>query len=183
MRVYTKKGDAGQTSLVNGERVDKWDDRVEAYGSVDELSAFLALLADDMRSDDALTEFVAELDAVGSVLMSLEAHLAAGDNCHYPLPTLKDSSISNLEASIDSMQAKLPQIDKFTIPGGCKLVSMCHVCRTICRRAERRIALVSSTYDTPPFVGIYINRLSDYLYLLGRTLASHLQAEEILWIP
>ncbi|MFI3328642.1 MAG: cob(I)yrinic acid a,c-diamide adenosyltransferase [Rikenellaceae bacterium] len=183
MKVYTKQGDSGTTSLVGGERVTKWDSRVEAYGTVDELAAFVALLADKMRTDEGLKPFVAELDSFGSVLMSLEAHLAAGERCEYKLPTLSDKPILTMERSIDSMQEKLPAITKFTIPGGCETASMCNVCRTICRRAERRVAEVCSIFAIDPLVGATLNRFSDYLYLLGRTTAAHYNAEEILWIP
>ncbi len=183
MKVYTKTGDKGTTSLIGGERVEKWDDRVEAYGCVDELAAFIALLADKMRNDNELKEQTEELDKLGSVLMSVESHLAAGDKCQYKLPTLSNKSITMMEQSIDKMQAKLPAIQKFTIPGGCELNSLCNVCRTVCRRAERRVALVCSKHTINEYIPAILNRLSDYLYLLGRTIAVHCKVDEILWIP
>lgn len=183
MKVYTKGGDSGTTALINGDRVKKYDDRVEAYGTVDELSAFLALLGDKMRPDSTLTTYVSDIDRINSMLMNLEAHLAAGDPIKYPLPEVSSTSIEYLELRIDKMQSALPTIMKFTIPGGCKLSSLSHVCRTICRRAERRTAVVMESYTIEPNVAKYLNRLSDYLYLLSRTLTAHCQVEEILWIP
>ncbi|MFI3247921.1 MAG: cob(I)yrinic acid a,c-diamide adenosyltransferase [Rikenellaceae bacterium] len=183
MKVYTKCGDKGTTALVNGDRVKKYDDRVEAYGTVDELSAFLALLGDKMRANDGLGRYVDDINKINSMLMNIEAHLAAGEPVKYPLPEVSDKSIEELEQSIDHMQSMLPTIMKFTIPGGCELNSLSHVCRTICRRAERRVAVVIEQYTIEPNVATYINRLSDYLYLLGRTLTKHCEAEEILWIP
>lgn len=183
MKVYTKTGDKGTTSLIGGERVAKWDDRVEAYGTVDELSAFLALLADKMRADKELAMYVTELDNLGSTLMTIEAHLAAGENCEHKLPALSDATTIRLERGIDEMQERLPAITKFTIIGGCELNSLCNVCRTICRRAERRVAQVCDSYNIDSNVATTLNRLSDYLYTLGRTLAMHCKAEELLWLP
>lgn len=183
MSVYTKTGDKGTTSLSSGERVSKYDIRVEAYGTVDELSAFLALLGDKMRSHDTLRHHVTNIDQINRVLMAVEAHLAAGDNCKYPLPEVTDATIDILESEIDTMQDALPAIQKFTIPGGCKLSSLCHVCRTVCRRAERRAIVVTEEHTVDANVVRYLNRLSDYLYLLGRTLTVHCGAKEILWIP
>ncbi|MFI3305447.1 MAG: cob(I)yrinic acid a,c-diamide adenosyltransferase [Rikenellaceae bacterium] len=183
MKVYTKTGDKGTTALVSGERVAKYDERVEAYGTVDELTAFLALLADKMRGVEALRNYTSSIDYINSVLMSVEAHLAAGDNCKYPLPEVSDKSIGALEAEIDRMQAELPALTNFTIPGGCKLNSLSHICRTVCRRAERRAIVVAESHPLDANVLIFLNRLSDYLYLLGRTLTRHCGVEEMLWVP
>ncbi len=183
MKIYTKSGDRGTTALISGERVDKHDDRVEAYGTVDELTAFIALLSDKMRGDDELNAFSAELDNINSILMNVEAHLAAGDNNKYPLPEVSDQDVEALESSIDEMQSQLPSIMKFTIPGGCELNSLSHVCRTVCRRAERRSIVVAQQHTLDANVLRYLNRLSDYLYALGRTLTIRCGAEEVLWNP
>lgn len=183
MRIYTKSGDSGTTALISGERVEKYDDRVEAYGTVDELTAFVALLSDKMRDAELLQPFSAELDGINSILMNVEAHLAAGDGNDYPLPELSDLDINFLEERIDQMQGDLPSITKFTIPGGCELNSLSHVCRTICRRAERRSIVASTNHAIEPNVLRYLNRLSDYFYILGRTLSVSCGAEEVLWIP
>ncbi len=181
MKVYTKTGDKGTTALVSGERVSKYDDRVEAYGTVDELTAFMALLSDKMRHDQSLNDYIAMNERINSMLMNVEAHLAAGDENQYPLPAVSDRAIEELEQGIDKMQGELPAITKFTLPGGCKLNSLCHVCRTICRRAERRAILVAESHSMDENVVKYLNRLSDYLYLLGRTMTLHCGANEIFW--
>lgn len=183
MKVYTKGGDKGRTSLIGGERVLKNDCRVEAYGSVDELIAFTALLADKLASDDKFAAIVAELRGVESQLMVAAALLAVGDGGADKVSSLKSSASQDLEQSIDRMQEALPQITKFTIPGGDVRCSLCHVCRTVCRRAERAAICASQEYDIDKEVTIYLNRLSDYFYLLGRTITQMASVEEILWIP
>ncbi len=183
MKVYTKTGDKGTTSLVGGERVAKNDLRVEAYGTVDELTAFAALLSDKMRTNALTAELSEDINRINSVLMSVEAHLAAGDQVSFKLPVLSDSSIAFLESRIDTMQAEVPAIAKFTIPGGHEFVSLSHVCRTVCRRAERCSIAASEQYKIDDFCVTYLNRLSDYFYLLGRVITARLEVEETLWIP
>ena len=161
MKIYTKTGDQGTTSLVGGERVFKTDERVEAYGSVDELTAFVALLTDHLRGDVGLEPRVWELARIASQLMTVAATLAVG------------------EGGAD----KVKPITKFTIPGGHRVVSLCHVCRTVCRRAERAALRADAKYGVAPEVLMYLNRLSDYFYLLGRTLTEYFSVEETLWIP
>lgn len=183
MRVYTKTGDKGMTSLIGGERVFKCDERVEAYGSVDELSAFVALLTDRLRPDAALASLVEELNSILSRLMTVEALLAAGEGGRDKVAPLAPECVAWLEACIDTMQAALPPIDKFTIPGGHEAVSLCHVCRTVCRRAERAALRADQRYGVDATALVWLNRLSDYFYLLGRTLTAHYRVEETLWIP
>lgn len=183
MKVYTKTGDKGMTSLIGGERVFKTDERVEAYGSVDELAAFTALLADNMRADAALTVDVDDLNRILSRLMSVEALLAVGESGSDKVAPLAPETISWLEERIDALQESLKPIDKFTIPGGNAVVSMCHVCRTVCRRAERAALRADAKYGVDPTVLVWLNRLSDYFYLLGRSLTTRYAVEEVLWIP
>ena len=183
MKVYTKTGDKGMTSLIGGERVFKCDERVEAYGSVDELSAFVALLTDRLRPDAALASHVEELNRILSRLMTVEALLATGEGGRDKMAPLAPECVAWLEACIDSMQAALPPIDKFTIPGGHEAVSLCHVCRTVCRRAERAALRADQRYGVDATALVWLNRLSDYFYLLGRTLTAHYRVEETLWIP
>ncbi len=183
MRVYTKTGDKGMTSLIGGERVFKCDERVEAYGSVDELSAFVALLTDRLRPDAALASHVEELNRILSRLMTVEALLATGEGGRDKMAPLAPECVAWLEACIDTMQAALPPIDKFTIPGGHEAVSLCHVCRTVCRRAERAALRADQRYGVDATALVWLNRLSDYFYLLGRTLTAHYRVEETLWIP
>lgn len=171
------------TSLIGGERVFKCDERVEAYGSVDELSAFVALLADRLRPDAALASHVEELNRILSRLMTVEALLATGEGGRDKMAPLAPECVAWLEACIDTMQAALPPIDKFTIPGGHEAVSLCHVCRTVCRRAERAVLRADQRYGVDATALVWLNRLSDYFYLLGRTLTAHYRVEETLWIP
>lgn len=171
------------TSLIGGERVFKCDKRVEAYGSVDELSAFVALLADRLRPDAALASHVEELNRILSRLMTVEALLATGEGGRDKMAPLAPECVAWLEACIDTMQAALPPIDKFTIPGGHEAVSLCHVCRTVCRRAERAALRADQRYGVDATALVWLNRLSDYFYLLGRTLTAHYRVEETLWIP
>lgn len=183
MKVYTKQGDKGLTSLIGGERVFKTDVRVEAYGTVDELVAFVALLADKLSGDSLFAEQTSQLRSIESQLMTVEALLAVGEGGEDKVAPLKEEATAALEGSIDAMQATLPAITKFTIPGGDERISMCHICRTVCRRAERMALQVSHKHDLDEDVLAYLNRLSDYFYLLGRTITHLTQTEEILWIP
>ena len=171
------------TSLIGGERVFKCDERVEAYGSVDELSAFVALLADRLRPDAALASHVEELNRILSRLMTVEALLATGEGGRDKMAPLAPECVAWLEACIDTMQAALPPIDKFTIPGGPEAVSLCHVRRPVRRRAERAALRADQRYGVDATALVWLNRLSDYFYVLGRTLTAHYRVEETLWIP
>ena len=165
-KVYTKTGDKGTTSLVGGERVSKIDERVEAYGTV------------------GLAEYLGDLDRVASQLMSVAALLAVGHGGEGKLPDISPEAIGYLEERIDAMQSRVRPITKFTIPGGHPTVSLCHVCRTVCRRAERaslRAAALHPTISANTLA--YLNRLSDYFYLLGRALTEYYKVEETLWRP
>ena len=184
MRIYTKTGDTGKTSLIGGERVNKYDVRVEAYGNVDELMSFVALLGDNLRTDVSLADIVEDTLRINSQLMTVASLLAVGAGGEGKIQPLKPEAVEYLESRIDAMQAEVPPITKFTIPGGDARVSMCHVCRTVCRRAERcavRAADETGAIDTTAL--IFLNRLSDYLYALGRVLTEQFEIEEILWRP
>lgn len=194
MKIYTKTGDKGTTSLIGGERVSKTDLRVEAYGTVDELTAFLALLADTLCHDERCTavcsigsvlneRIVDELHRIESQLMSVAALLAIGKGGEGKVAPIAEERVVELEEAIDRMQAEIPAITKFTIPGGHRAVSLSHVCRTICRRAERAALRAAEITAVDESVFRYLNRLSDYLYNLGRLLTERLRVEEILWIP
>lgn len=183
MKIYTRTGDKGMTSLIGGERVFKTDERVEAYGTVDELSAFVALLCDTIRDDVQSAATVDELNRILSRLMTVEALLATGQEGGDKVAPLPAESIAWLEERIDAMQEALPPIDKFTVPGGHRAVSLCHVCRTVCRRAERAALRADHRYGVDPAPLAWLNRLSDYFYLLGRTLTSRYEVEETLWVP
>lgn len=189
MKIYTKSGDKGTTSLIGGERVPKYDLRVEAYGTVDELSAFIALLTDKLsetsfptEASPRVAEFIEELVTIESRLMSVAALLAVGHGAK-PVDPISEEAIEALERSIDRMQEQLKPITFFTIPGGHTLCSLCHVCRTVCRRAERAALRASVSYTVESSAMRYLNRLSDYLYTLGRTFTELLNVEERLWQP
>ena len=183
MKIYTKTGDNGTTSLIGGERVKKYDLRVEAYGSVDELTAFIALLSDVLSEDERTEHIPAELATIESQLMSVAALLAVGRGGEDKVAPISEERIAMLEEAIDRMQAELPAITKFTIPGGHRALSLCHVCRTVCRRAERAALHVADIAEVDTSATIYLNRLSDYLYTLGRVVTERLKVEEKLWIP
>ena len=184
MKVYTKSGDKGFTSLIGGERVSKTDIRVEAYGTVDELIAYIALLGDKLSADDVFENSVTQLRKIESELMTVSAMLAIGQGGEDKVKAISDESTERLEQEIDAMQATLPQITKFTIPGGDERLSLCHICRTVCRRAERASIRATHEHDNISTLSVtYLNRLSDYLYLLGRTITLKANVEEILWIP
>ena len=183
MKVYTKTGDNGTTSLIGGERVPKFDERVEAYGATDELTAFTALLCDELRGRGDMTDIVADLESVESRLMTVSALLAVGKGGEGVVPPLKDEDIQMLENKIDAMQAEVSQIAKFTIAGGCREVSLCHVCRTVCRRAERAALRADALHGVDKTALVWLNRLSDYFYLSGRLLTERLGIEERLWKP
>ena len=183
MKLYTTGGDKGRTSLIGGERVRKTDLRVEAYGTVDELQANIAYLADMMMHEEKLAPYVEDCRKLCSLLMTACSLLAVGANCDYSLPQITAEDVAWLEGRIDALQSELKPVEKFTIPGGCALASFCHICRTVCRRAERRAIEAAENYEVCPTLLMLLNRLSDYLYALCRTITERLGAEEVLWQP
>lgn len=184
MKIYTKTGDHGSTSLVGGQRTGKDDPRVEAYGTVDELTAVIAYLRDSMDESDGETATLrGELRRIINTLMSVETLLATGENSPHKIDDIPQGEIDWLESRIDVMGSRLEPLTRFTIPGGHPLVSLAHVCRTVCRRAEREAVRASREHSIPDSVFAYLNRLSDYLYQLGRTLSAVLGAEELVWEP
>ena len=162
MAVYTKKGDRGDTSLIGGERVRKCDARVEAYGTLDELSAFVGVLHDQC-ADNA--ELQAKLMHIQRNLFTVEAVLACSES--HTVEGLKKEEVKGLELAIDAIEKLLPPLRSWVIPGGDLAASYCHVCRTICRRAERRAVEIGATGTELQ----YLNRLSDYFFVLARKLA------------
>lgn len=184
MNIYTKCGDKGRTSLIGGERVCKDDTRVDAYGTVDELSAAIAYLRDCLPSDKApFAIFRSDILAVQEKLMNVEALLCACGETVKKIPGLTDADTLWLEERIDEIDRTLKPLERFTIPGGHPLVSWAHMCRTICRRAERTAVKASHEYEVPENAIKFLNRLSDYLYVLGRKLSEELGAEELYWEP
>lgn len=177
-RIYTKTGDQGQTALFGGRKVPKSHLRVDAYGTVDELNSFIGLLRDG-TTDTHIRHVLFE---VQHRLFTVGAHLASDPEKPLPTPDLLLDDIQLLEHEIDSMDAQLPPLRNFILPGGHTTVSNCHVCRTVCRRAERLVVALSESGEPVEAVVLqYLNRLSDYFFMLSRKLAQDLSAEEVVW--
>ena len=180
MKIYTKKGDKGQTGLIGGSRVSKNDLRINAYGTVDELNAHVGLLRD--LTDDR--ELKSNLIDIQDRLFTAGSLLAVGEKgTKMKLPEIHEADIHCLESWIDGMDKLLPQMKSFVLPGGHVAVSTCHIVRTVCRRAERLIVELSNQVEVSPLIVAYFNRLSDYFFTLSRKLSMDLNAEETPWIP
>ncbi|MDN3669881.1 cob(I)yrinic acid a,c-diamide adenosyltransferase [Echinicola jeungdonensis] len=178
MKVYTKSGDKGTTSLLGGERVSKGDLRIEVYGTVDELNAFLGLIRDYEESQNRKTF----LKSIQDKLFTIGADLANRDK-QAKNPVILEKDITELEKAIDEMEEVLPPLKKFILPGGHPLVSYCHIARTVCRRAERRVISLNEQEQVAEAIIKYLNRLSDYLFVLGRMISKELNTEEVTWEP
>lgn len=167
-KVYTKKGDEGTTGLVGGHRVKKTNSRIEAYGTVDELSANLGMLASFMKDGEDKTLII----KIQRNLFTICSYLATDKTKTELAPsfTLDPNEITILEEEIDTINAGIPPLASFILPGGSHVAAMAHVCRTVCRRAERRIFFLNETTELDPEVLQYMNRLSDYLFVLARKL-------------
>jgi len=177
-RIYTKTGDTGETGLFGGSRVLKSHARVDAYGTVDELNAFIGLLHDSL-DDEPVRELLRQIQ---HRLFSIGATLASDPAGEYAVPTdIRDTDISLLENSMDAMDEHLPELKNFILPGGYPTVSLCHVCRTVCRRAERLVVALHEHDPVEPAVIQYLNRLSDYFFILARYLGHRAGAAEIIW--
>lgn len=166
MKIYTKTGDQGKTGLIGGTRVNKNDIRLEAYGTLDEFNAFVGLLISEGldESDQRFNENIQHR------LFKICSYLATDQSQTKVtfVEPIGDKELLEMEQEIDKITQTLPPINRFVLPGGSKRASLCHVCRTICRRAERRIMDVSSIYEVHPQIIRYINRLSDYFFTLSR---------------
>lgn len=187
MKIYTKTGDKGTTALFGGTRVPKHSLRLESYGTVDELNAHLGLIRDqDIAEQHKKTLFKIQKDlfTLGAILATdpQKTQLKNGKE-RLNIKKIKESDINMLENEMDAMEASLPPMTHFVLPGGHQTVSFCHIARCVCRRAERH---ATALYEREPFDELvlqYINRLSDYLFMLARKLTQDLEAEEIKWIP
>ncbi len=181
MKIYTRTGDDGTTGLIGGSRVKKYDIRLEAYGTVDELNSYIGVvrsLQSDAHADQVLEKIQNKLFVIG-------AHLAT-DNSITLIKTqmpVGKTDILILEQEMDEMNELLPELRNFILPGGCQATSFCHVARTVCRRAERLIVELSDKAEVETDLIIYMNRLSDYLFVLSRKVSMDLKAPEILWSP
>ena len=178
-KIYTKTGDAGETSLFGGARVPKSHLRVEAYGTVDELNSYIGLLADLIETPQykkVLKEVQDRLFTIGSVL-------ASDPSKSMMVPDVKVEDVQLLENEIDTMETALPPLKNFILPGGHQTVSFCNIARTVCRRAERLAVALDSVQKIDPLSIKYLNRLSDYLFVLGRKVGHDLGATEVIWKP
>lgn len=179
-KIYTKTGDKGETSLIGGTRVPKYHDRIEAYGTVDELISYIGLIRDQKIDEHTISKLIDIQDR----LMTCASILATDcDNCKVKIPEMYDSDIEILEKEIDSMEQNLPPLTSFILPGGHTTVSYCHIARNVCRRAERLSIKVQDQFKHSEKVIQYLNRLSDYLFVLSRKLSIDLYAKEIPWDP
>ena len=187
MKIYTKTGDKGTTALFGGTRVPKHHIRIESYGTVDELNSHIGLIRDqniDKHAQDVLIIIQNKLFTVGAILATdpEKATLKSGKD-RLNIPKISNEDIELLEQEMDQMNDQLPEMTHFVLPGGHQTVSFCHIARCVCRRAER---LASALNDLEPFQAetlTYLNRLSDYLFVLARKLSKDLQADEVKWIP
>ncbi len=178
-KIYTKTGDAGETSLFGGARVPKSHLRVEAYGTVDELNSYIGLLGDLIDTP----QYKTILKEVQDRLFTLGSVLASDPSKNMMVPDLKNEDIQLLENEIDTMELALPPLKNFILPGGHQTVSFCNIARTVCRRAERLAVALDNVGKIDPLSIKYLNRLSDYLFVLGRKIGKDLGATEVIWKP
>jgi len=180
MKIYTKTGDKGETSLIGGARVPKYHLRIEGYGTIDELNSWVGLIRDQNIAQDlimVLLEIQDRLFTIGSLLAS------DPEKGKMKLPELVDGDIQLLENEMDRMENSLPPLKSFVLPGGHPTVSYIHIARCVCRRAERLVVHLSSENEVDTKISIYLNRLSDYLFMLSRYVAQELKAPETPWKP
>ena len=180
MKIYTKTGDLGTTALLGGSRVPKHHLRIEAYGTLDELNSHIGFLRDqgiNKRSTEELLEVQDRLFTLGSLLASEPG------KSKVKIPEISGSDVIYLEDAIDQMNENLPPMRNFVLPGGHQAVSACHIARCVCRRSERIIVQLSESSEVPAIVLEYMNRLSDYLFILSRFLSAEFGANETPWKP
>ena len=183
-RIYTKRGDSGQTSLVGGQRVAKDSPRIEAYGTVDELNAYIGLATVSCAEDKRLSELGAILLRVQHELFNLGSILATEpQDVHPKQPRVTEAEVFRLEREIDAMNEGLPDLRSFVLPGGTRLNAELHVCRTVCRRAERLLVGFARSEAVPAEAIQYLNRLSDALFVWSRWVNHALAVAEVLWEP
>lgn len=180
MKIYTKTGDKGLTSLIGGTRVPKHHLRIEAYGTIDELNSWTGLLRDQLTDNSIksnLLEIQDRLFTIGSLLAN------DPEKGKMSLPELQEKDVAILEKEMDNMDSQLPELKSFILPGGHTTVSYCHITRCVCRRSERLAVHLSESETVNPLIIMYLNRLSDYYFVLARFLSKQLNAEESAWKP
>lgn len=180
MKIYTKKGDNGTTSLIGGTRVSKHHLRIESYGTVDELNSYMGLIR-DYNKDESISDSILEIQ---DRLFTIGSHLATDPgNSKMKLPELHNSDVSFLENEIDKMDKTLEPMRSFVLPGGHPIISTTHIARCVCRRSERITVHLAETEAVDEIIIRYLNRLSDYLFTLSRKFSKDLQAKEVPWKP
>ncbi len=177
MKIYTKTGDSGFTSLFGGARISKDDIRIESYGTIDELNSFVGSLY-DACSDSRIKE---TLFIIQNKLFNIGSALACDPSSDFKLGSVTEDDVALVEKAIDQMEEKIPPLKNFILPSGHPLISKAHICRTVCRRAERRLVSLQNTATIDKEIAIYLNRLSDFFFVLARFFAVHFDVEEILW--
>ena len=178
MKIYTKTGDSGSTSLYGGKVVKKHDLRVDAYGTIDELNSFVGLLKDHVEEEEIkllLNHIQKNLFSIGTILSSFNSDFSSEK------VKIEKKDIENIELEIDRLNKFLPELNRFIIPGGNKLSSYSHVCRSICRRAERKISALNDKLSIESEILSYINRLSDLFFILSRYLIFKSDSKECYW--
>ncbi|KAA5537737.1 cob(I)yrinic acid a,c-diamide adenosyltransferase [Paenimyroides baculatum] len=187
MKVYTKTGDKGTTALFGGSRVPKYHIRIESYGTVDELNSYIGLIRDQEINTiykDQLIRIQDRLFTLGAILATdPEKAILKNGKERLNIPKITEEDVAYLEQAIDEMETNLPQMTHFVLPGGHTTVSYCHIARCVCRRAERLSTHLNDMEPTDEMVLKYLNRLSDYLFVLARKLTFDLNAQEVKWIP
>ncbi|MFY0715075.1 cob(I)yrinic acid a,c-diamide adenosyltransferase [Seonamhaeicola sp. NFXS20] len=187
MKIYTKTGDKGTTALFGGTRVPKHHIRIESYGTVDELNSHIGLIRDqniNQHYKDILIKIQHKLFTVGAILATdPEKAILKNGKERLNINKISDEDIALLETEIDTMNKALPPMTHFVLPGGHQTVSFCHIARCVCRRAERLVSALNEIEPIDSHPLIYLNRLSDYLFVLARKLTYDLQANEVKWIP
>lgn len=180
MKIYTKSGDKGKTSLVEGTRISKGHLRIDSYGQVDELNATLGLLSDQEISY-SIRPF---LKNIQDLLFVIGSNLASDPGKRADkVPPILAADIEVLEQAMDAMDAELPELRHFVLPGGHVSVSIAHLARTVCRRAERAVVRLAETEEVPELIPVYLNRLSDYFFVLSRWFSLQLGVPEMKWEP
>ena len=188
MKIYTKTGDTGTTSLIGGKRVKKNNLRIESYGTIDELNSYIGLIKDQKgignNDKNSLLKIQHELFVIGAMLATApDKETLKNGKERVTISKINKHSILFLEEEIDKMVEKLPQMTHFILPGGHQTVSFCHIARCVCRRAERLSVELNEKEKVSNELIIYLNRLSDYLFTLARKLSKKLLVDEIKWIP
>lgn len=178
-KIYTRTGDKGETGIFGGKRLPKDHIRIESYGTVDELNAQVGMLRDQV-SDAGLRNL---LKSIQDRLFTIGSNLASDPEKDLATPDIQEQDIELLEQEMDRMNEALPDLRNFILPGGHAVVSWCHLARCVCRRAERRIVTLTQHEPVPEIIIRYINRLSDYFFVLSRFLGQELGAEEVVWKP